>query len=56
MDISFNPRDNGACPLCKKTAACPIRGALAGSVAGIRDAHAHGLELVIYACPLFKER
>jgi hypothetical protein len=56
MEISFNPRDNGACPICKKIASCPIRSTLSGSVAGFKDSNAHGLEVVVYSCPLFKEK
>jgi hypothetical protein len=56
MEISFNPRDNGACPICSKKAVCAIRRALAGSVADISDRHANGLELVVYSCPQFKEK
>ncbi len=56
MKVLFNPRDNGACPLCRKTAACALRAAIAGSVSGVRDPHAHGLEIVIYSCPQFSEK
>jgi hypothetical protein len=56
MEILFNPRDNGAGPLCSKIQVCIVRGALAGSVAVISDRHVNGLELVVYSCPQFKEK
>jgi hypothetical protein len=56
MEIHFCPRDNGACPLCRKLSSCAIRQALAGSVDTIADPRAHGMEIVIYACPQFVEK
>jgi hypothetical protein len=56
MEIHFNPRDNGACPLCTKIATCAIRTALAGSLEDLRDSSAQGMEIVVYSCPMFKER
>jgi hypothetical protein len=56
MEIHLNPRDNGACPLCTKIDACPVRGRITDSVAEIRDPSSQGMEIVIYTCPLFKER
>jgi len=56
MVIYFNPRENGACPMCTKNAACPIRQALAKSVADIPSGGAGGMEVVVYACPAFREK
>ncbi len=56
MEIRFNPRDNGACPLCTKIKDCAIRTALSESVKAVRDPTKHGIEVVIYSCPVFKER
>ncbi len=56
MEITFSPRDNGACPVCRRAASCPIRQALAASVADMRGAAGPTLEVVIYACPQFVEK
>lgn len=63
MEISFSPRDTGACPVCRRAPSCPIRQALASSV---KDMRAGGpsaagtsgpvLEVVIYSCPQFVEK
>ncbi len=55
MDIDFNPRDNGACPLCSLIGSCPIRRAMRRSLEEIPDPSGAGMETVIYSCPLFKE-
>ncbi len=55
MEISFSPRDNGACPVCRRSASCPVRQALAASVKDMRPG-APGLEVVIYSCPQFVEK
>jgi hypothetical protein len=56
MQILLNPRDNGACPVCRKFFSCPIRRKLGESIAGLPDASAQGLEVVIYTCPRFVEK
>jgi hypothetical protein len=56
MEIHFSPRDNGACPVCRRAGSCTIRQALAGSVKDMRGASEPGLEVVIYSCPQFVEK
>lgn len=56
MEIRFNPRDNGACPLCTKMIDCTVRKAFSDSVKAVRDPSKAGIEVVIYSCPMFKER
>jgi hypothetical protein len=58
MEISFSPRENGACPVCRRAASCPVRQALAGSVKDMRGGGSAGpgLEVVIYSCPQFVEK
>jgi hypothetical protein len=56
MQIIFSPRDNGACPVCRRAASCPVRQALAASVTGMRGTAGPGLEVVIYSCPQFVEK
>ncbi len=56
MDIRFNPRDNGACPLCTKIDDCMLRRRIAKSTAELKDPKAIGMDLVIYTCPLFEEK
>jgi hypothetical protein len=55
MEIRFNPRENGACPVCRKHEACMVRQKLSAAVSAVTDAQRHGLELVIYTCPQFVE-
>jgi hypothetical protein len=55
MEVAFNPRDNGACPVCKRQPACIVQQRLAAAVSNIRDASAQGMEIVVYACPHFEE-
>jgi hypothetical protein len=56
MDIRFNPQNNGACPLCTKMEECVIRKGFSASVKAMRDSSRSGMEMVIYSCPMFKER
>lgn len=69
MDVSLNPRENGACPLCSRMPGCRIRQAVRDALSGVRPAraspadtggahrgHAEPLEMVIYSCPQFKEK
>jgi hypothetical protein len=55
MEIQFNPRDNGACPFCRRLASCPIQEKIGASVREIRDPSCQGMQLVIYTCPSFVE-
>jgi hypothetical protein len=56
MEIRFSPRDNGACPVCRRASSCGIRQALAASVKDVRGAREREMELVIYSCPQFVEK
>jgi hypothetical protein len=62
MKLDINPRGNGACPLCARAEDCRIHRQLSASVAPLRADAAEGgngagaLELVVYACPEFRER
>ena len=64
MDVSLNPRENGACPLCSRLQGCRIREALRDAVADMRPARPKAvdsvgtplLEIVVYSCPQFKEK
>jgi len=53
--ISYSPRDNGACPVCRRASACAVRQALSQSVQSF-SAHGAEMELVIYSCPQFVEK
>jgi hypothetical protein len=56
MNVTFNVRDNGACPLCRKQENCLILRRLAASVEGFKDKNGTPMELVIYTCPYFIEK
>jgi hypothetical protein len=56
MKVAFNPRENGACPLCSRCPECRVRLALRCSLEGLRPARGGEIEIVIYTCPLFKEK
>lgn len=60
MRLDINPRGNGACPLCVSNRSCRVQRRLAENVSPLSspaDASGEdGLEVVIYSCPLFKER
>ena len=55
MEIHFNPRENGACPFCRRLASCQIQQTIGASVREIRDPSSQGMQIVIYACPSFVE-
>jgi hypothetical protein len=58
MDILFNTRGNGACPLCKRNKNCAIQKSIRkemGKVQIRKVTNDHPLEAVIYACPAFEE-
>ena len=52
----MNPRGNGACPLCVRDANCKLKRLLSASLEGEPDVSDMGMEIVIYACPLFAEK
>lgn len=56
MDVNINIRGNGACPICAREQNCGARRRIAEAVRDFRDPLGHGMELVVYACPLFKEK
>ena len=56
MEVKINPRGNGACPICAKEASCIIRRNLAKANTHLSDPMGHGMEVVVYSCPQFKEK
>jgi hypothetical protein len=56
MRLDMNPRGNGACPLCVRDANCKLKRLLSASLEGEPDVSDMGMEIVIYACPLFAEK
>lgn len=59
MDMVFNPRGTGACPLCRKLPRCNIRKDIEKTIAsmpgGGNEGEGKQMELVIYVCPHFIE-
>ena len=60
MDMVFNPRGTGACPLCKKLPHCSIRKDIQKTLATMPGGDGKGgekkaMEIVIYVCPYFVE-
>ncbi len=55
MEIQFNHRGNGACPLCRKNGRCLIHGRIRQALKETRDPGSSGMEFVVYGCPLFDE-
>jgi hypothetical protein len=56
MKVVINKLGNGACPICTRMVSCSLYRALSDSVVKFKDPDAHGLEVVVYSCPLFTER
>ena len=56
MKANFNPRENGACPLCARAATCRVRAAIREAVAALGKEGEGDLEIVIYSCPRFQEK
>jgi hypothetical protein len=56
MVVRFNPRDNGACPFCRRLGGCTVRRTMEESLKDRKDAKKLGMEVVIYACPFFEEK
>ncbi|MBN2510406.1 MAG: hypothetical protein JXB03_09020 [Spirochaetales bacterium] len=54
MKLEINPRENGACPLCKNNGRCPLQDRFRESMKDIDDKQE--MEIVIYSCPRFKEK
>ena len=55
MQINFNPRGNGACPLCKKHSDCFVHDKLREGATTIKAVKGTEIELVVYTCPFFVE-
>jgi hypothetical protein len=55
MHILFNPRGNGACPLCKRHDDCHIHDQLRTGADAIKGRNGTDMELVVYTCPFFVE-
>jgi hypothetical protein len=56
MKVDINPRGNGACPLCVNTSNCRIKNSLSDAVVDISNPDSPSIEIVVYSCPLFKEK
>lgn len=56
METRINPRGNGACPLCTRENGCIIRRKFSEALTDLRDPLGHGIEIVVYTCPQFKEK
>ncbi len=56
MKVEINPRGNGACPLCVSDKNCRIQRKLAANVDDVNPSSEAEMELVVYACPYFKEK
>jgi len=55
MKLEINPRGNGACPLCERNKDCRIRRLMFENVEKLGE-HDMEMEIVVYACPYFKEK
>lgn len=55
MDATFNYTGNGACPLCRRQADCDIQKRILASIEKYQDPSGHGMEVVIYRCPLYED-
>ncbi len=56
VETVFNPRDNGACPLCTKRDDCRLRAAIREALRKAETAAEGEIEIVIYTCPRFEEK
>jgi hypothetical protein len=56
MQIDINIRGNGACALCAFDSDCRVKKALAEAIADFPDRLDSAMEVVVYSCPLFKEK
>ncbi|MDR2618671.1 MAG: hypothetical protein LBC62_07350 [Treponema sp.] len=55
MQVEINSRGNGACPICKSTGNCRMQDILTKAMTVFSNED-DPLELVVYSCPLFKEK
>jgi hypothetical protein len=55
MDVEFNSRANGACPICISIGKCRIQDRIAESVSAFSQSK-EPMELVVYSCPQFLEK
>lgn len=56
MKIKINPQGNGACPICVFSGSCYLQDSIKNGLDSIKDLNEIKMELVIYACPRFKEK
>lgn len=54
MNIKFNVKGNGACPMCRKNE-CLIKSNMSKSINQLNDSSMNEIEIVIYSCPSFEE-
>jgi len=55
MHVELNSRGNGACPLCELTGKCRIQDTILETLDDF-SSEDNPMELVIYSCPLFREK
>ena len=56
VEVVFNERKNGACPLCKRYEHCEIINAMKKACESkVRPRHDDKMEIVVYRCPEFVE-
>jgi hypothetical protein len=54
MEVTINPRENGACPLCRYHGRCTLQNKIRTALEDVKNEEK--FELVIYSCPHFKEK
>jgi hypothetical protein len=54
MQVKINPRGNGACPLCAHNGRCSLQKQILKTLSETKPQEE--FELVIYTCPVFKEK
>jgi len=55
MQIQFNTKSWGACPICKRRKWCAIQFKMSEALAQIKETSSDYMEAVIYMCPAFDE-
>jgi hypothetical protein len=55
MDVEFNVRGNGACPICTFTDNCTFQEMIKKTLKTY-SGEDNPLEMVIYSCPKFREK
>ena len=55
IEVEFNKKGNGACPICIKNKKCRIQETTSHTLLLLKENSDIELELVIYRCPKFIE-